>query len=138
MSDPRLDGTPPMTNSTRSANRAEPAPMTWTLWRPLLLLMAICFLAHFNRISISIAADLRIMEQYQISPAQMGWVYSAFLATYTLFMIPAGWLIDRRGTRFSLALVCFGSAVFVVLTGCVRLVAESSTAAFGFLVSFAP
>ncbi len=102
--------------------------------RLLLLLMAICFLAHFNRISITLAADLRLMERYQIATDQMGAIYSAFLVTYTLVMIPAGWLIDRLGTRFSLALVSFGSAAFVLLTGCVGLLNLSSTQAVAALV----
>jgi MFS family permease len=125
-----------MMNSTPLANHGagDPTAMTGPGRRLLLSLMAICFLAHFNRISMSVAGDLRLMEQYQISPTKMGTVYSAFLVTYTLFMIPAGWLIDRRGVRFSLEVVCFGSAIFVLLTGCVSLVAESSAVAFGALV----
>src|SRR5262249_17718786 len=93
-----------------------------------------CFLAHFNRISMSVAADLRMMKEYALSTTEMGTVYSAFLISYTLCMIPAGWLIDRRGVRFSLALVCLGSAVFVWLTGCVRMLTESATGAFALLV----
>jgi ACS family D-galactonate transporter-like MFS transporter len=93
--------------------------MTWPCWRLILLLMAICFLAHFNRNSMPVAADLRIMHEYKIEPTQMGFVYSAFLAAYTLFMIPGGWLIDRRGPRFAIQLMCLGSAIFVILTGLV-------------------
>ncbi|HEV3136621.1 MAG TPA: MFS transporter, partial [Pirellulales bacterium] len=109
--------------------------MTWPRWRLILLLMAICFLAHFNRVSMAVAGDMRIMTQYDISPTRMGIVYSAFLVAYTLFMIPGGWLIDWRGPRFSLQLVCFGSALFVVLTGCVGITVPSAAMAFpAFLV----
>lgn len=83
--------------------------------------MAICFVAHFNRLSMPIAADLRIMKQYGVTTTTMGWVYSAFLIAYTLCMIPGGWLIDWRGPRFALQMVCFGSAAFVGLTGCIGL-----------------
>jgi MFS transporter, ACS family, D-galactonate transporter len=98
------------------------------------LLMAICFLAHFNRVSMAIAADTRIMAQFGISTTSMGAVYSAFLTAYTLCMIPGGWLIDRLGPRFSLALVSFASAAFVVLTGGVGLMAGSATVALGALI----
>ncbi len=103
--------------------------MTWPAWRLVLLLMAICFVAHFNRVSMAVAGDLRIMREYAIEPTQMGLVYSAFLAAYTLFMIPGGWLIDRRGPRFALMLMCLGSAVFVVLTGLVGVATASAALA---------
>jgi len=93
--------------------------MTWPQWRLALLLVGVCFFGHFNRNAMVVAGDLRIMEQYAIAPQAMGWVYSAFLITYTLFMIPGGWLLDRRGPRFSLGLVCLGSAGFIVLTALV-------------------
>ena len=86
------------------------------------LLMAIALVSHFNRVSIATAGDTRIMAQYGISPTRMGVVYSAFLFTYTLFMIPGGLFIDRFGVRVALMTVCFGSAVFVALTGAVGLV----------------
>jgi MFS family permease len=97
--------------------------------------MAICFLAHFNRVSIAVAYTREIKNQYEISTTAIGWVYSAFLWAYTFFMVPGGWLIDRKGSRFSLVVVGVGSAVFAFLTGCVGLVATSALMAFtGFLI----
>ena len=90
-------------------------------WRLVGLLAAICFLGHFNRVSMAVAADLQIMPEYGISPTQMGLVYSAFLFAYTLTMIPGGWLIDEHGPRFALAAMCMLSALFVALTGVVGL-----------------
>lgn len=112
----------------------QPASTTWPRWRLLLLLMAVCFLAHFNRISMAVAADMRIMARYDLSTATMGTVYSAFLIAYTLAMIPGGWLIDRRGPLFSLSLVCFGSAAFIVLTAAVGRVSSAVSALAAFLV----
>lgn len=80
-------------------------------------LMALCFISHFNRASITSAGDERMMQQFGISPAQMGVVYSAFLMVYTLFMIPGGWMIDRRGPHLTLACMGFGSALFCAFTG---------------------
>jgi MFS family permease len=76
------------------------------------LLMSLCFISHLNRISMSVAGDARIMKQYDITPEEMGWVYSAFLIVYTVVMIPGGIFIDRYGWRASLVLVGCGSAVF--------------------------
>jgi len=88
-------------------------------WAVPLALMALCFISHFNRISMSVAGDERIMEQYKIAPKQMGIVYSAFLLVYTIFMIPGGFFIDRFGPRIALAVVGLGSAAFCMLTGMV-------------------
>ncbi len=109
--------------------------MAWPQWRLVLLLMAICFAAHFNRISMAVAGDMRIMKEYAISPTKMGAVYSAFLLAYTLSMIPGGWLIDRHGPRVAMQVVCLGSAVFVVITGCVGLLIDSGAAALGAFVA---
>src|ERR687891_491366 len=88
-------------------------------WIILGFLMALCFISHFNRASITSAGDERIMQQFSISPERMGVIYSAFLIVYTLFMIPGGWLIDRKGPRLALACMGFGSALFCILTGAI-------------------
>ncbi len=87
----------------------------------LALLMALCFLNHFNRASITSAGDERIMAQHHISPEQMGAVYSSFLIVYTLFMIPGGLFLDRTGPRLTLTLMAVGSAIFCGFTGLVGL-----------------
>lgn len=94
------------------------------------LLMTIALVSHFNRVSIATAGDTRIMHQYSISPTRMGVVYSAFLLTYTVFMIPGGLFIDRFGVRIALMTVCFGSATFVALTGAVGLVLTTAGSVF--------
>ena len=81
-------------------------PASRRRWGILGLLMALCFISHFNRASITSAGDERIMQQFGISPERMGVVYSAFLMVYTAFMIPGGWFLDRFGPR--VALVCMG------------------------------
>src|SRR5689334_15527201 len=97
-----------------------PVPrMSWVRWRIVLLLVAFSFLAHFNRVSISAAADLRIMKELSLTPTQMGFVYSAFILFYTLGMTPGGCFIDRFGPRTALLVVGLGSAVFIALTGLV-------------------
>ncbi len=86
-------------------------------WMILAFLMALCFISHFNRASITSAGDERIMQQFGISPERMGVIYSSFLVVYTVFMIPGGWLIDHRGPRFALVGMGLGSALFCVFTG---------------------
>jgi MFS family permease len=95
----------------------EAAGPTWVRWQIVGLLMAFAVMCHFNRISISVAGTDRIMTQYGIDEPTMGAVYLAFLLAYTLCMTPGGWFIDRFGPKIALAVVGFGSAIFVVLTG---------------------
>ena len=123
-----------MNASPLAAAQSSSPVMTWPHWRLVFLLMGICALSHFNRISMTVAADLRIMDRYGLSTTAMGTVYSAFLVSYTLFMIPCGWLIDRRGPAFALATVCFGSAVFIAFTAGVGLVSSAAVAFAALLV----
>ena len=104
-------------DSSRDASTAAPAQPTNVRWRVVGLLMALCFISHLNRVAMSVAADERIMEQFKITPTQMGGVYSAFLLVYSLCMIPGGFFIDRFGTRAALMFMGFGSACFGALTG---------------------
>src|SRR5436853_4197255 len=85
-------------------------------WMILAFLMALCFISHFNRASITSAGDERIMKQFAITPEQMGMIYSAFLIVYTIFMVPGGWFIDRYGARVALTCMGLGSAIFCAFT----------------------
>src|SRR4051812_42055799 len=87
------------------------------------LLMATAALGHFNRVGMAVAGGERLMKEYGLSETELGMVYSAFLLSYTLCMIPGGWLIDRFGAPFALTVMGFGMAVFVAATGAIGLVA---------------
>src|SRR5438045_5714183 len=93
--------------------RTQPAAARW---RILVLLMALCFISHFNRASMASAGDERLMKQFNITPQAMGWVYSAFLIVYTICMVPGGLFIDRFGPRAALMLMGFGTALFCAIT----------------------
>jgi MFS transporter, ACS family, D-galactonate transporter len=103
-------------------------------WRILLLLMALCFISHFNRISMTIAGDERIMPKYGFRPEQMGRVYAVFLVVYTTFMALGGVFIDRVGVRVALATMAIGSGAFAVLTGVAGLAILAPVALFSALV----
>ena len=95
-------------------------------WRILAILLAYSFLSWFNRLSMPVAYDVRISHQWKISKEEIGLVYSALLFTYMLCMTPGGWFADRRGPRLALGVMGLGSALFVILTGTVGLVAFSA------------
>jgi MFS family permease len=86
-------------------------------WRLVLMMMAFSFMNYFNRTSLPVAGVERIMPQYGVDPERMGLAYSAFLVTYTLFMVPGGFLVDRFGPKAALVMIGFGSAACAGLTG---------------------
>ena len=67
-------------------------------WPWVGLLCATATAAYLCRVNVSVAGAL-LMKELHLSQAQMGWVFSAFLFGYALFMVPGGALADRWGTR---------------------------------------
>lgn len=95
-----------------------PAPRpTNVRWLIVLFLMGFALLGHFNRVSISVAANAHFIGPDRLSEEQMGLVYSAFLVVYTLLMLPGGWAIDRLGPRLALAGMGLGLGFCAALTG---------------------
>ncbi|HAL37564.1 MAG TPA: MFS transporter [Polaromonas sp.] len=62
----------------------------------LLFLMAL--INYLDRIALSVAAK-PIAAEFDLSPIQMGYLFSSFLWTYLAFVIPAGILADRYGAK---------------------------------------
>jgi ACS family glucarate transporter-like MFS transporter len=86
----------------------------WTRSGVVALMFGLSVISYFDRTIMSIAGPSMITE-FGITPTQMGTVYSAFLLSYTLLMIPGGRLADRFGPRIVLAWMAFGSALFTAL-----------------------
>jgi MFS family permease len=78
------------------------------------LMVAFSVLSYFDRTLMSIAAP-SIMRQYGISETAMGAVFSAFLLSYALLMIPGGRLADRHGPRAVLTWVGAGAGLTTAL-----------------------
>lgn len=78
------------------------ATATNVRWLIVAMLMGFTILGHFNRVSISVAANEKFIGPGLLTAEQMGQVYSAFLLIYTLCMLPGGWVIDRIGPRLAM------------------------------------
>jgi MFS family permease len=114
---------------------AQHSPSPARIWGGVVpLLVAWSLVSYVNRLSMTAAGDARVMDQYGWSPTRMGTVYSAFLVTYTICMIPGGLYIDKFRPKAALLTVGIGSAVFEGLTGVVGLTTADGAAAYVALV----
>src|SRR5689334_8917431 len=93
-----------------------PARPTNIRWLIVAMLVGLVFLAHFNRIAISVAGSERFIG-HGLSEEEMGRVYFAFLLVYTIGMLPGGWVIDRFGPRWALTIMGLGLGVCAAMTG---------------------
>jgi MFS transporter, ACS family, glucarate transporter len=87
----------------------------------LSLVFALAVITYLDRLCIS-AAMPSMAAEFNLTPDQKGWVFSAFTLAYAAFEIPSGWLGDRFGARLTLMRIVLWWSVFTALTG----------AAFGF------
>src|SRR5580698_2166813 len=78
------------------------------------LMFGFSMVSYFERTIISIAGP-ELMKAFNLSPTQMGSIYSAFILGYALLMIPGGYITDRLGGRLTLALMGGLSALFTAL-----------------------
>jgi MFS family permease len=85
------------------------------------LLFALAVITYLDRLCIS-AAMPSMAGEFNLTPDQKGWIFSAFTIAYAAFEIPSGWLGDRFGARLTLTRIVLWWSAFTVLTG----------AAFGF------
>ena len=72
-----------------------------------LMLFSLAMINYIDRVTLSFAAA-PISKDFGLSPVALGYLFSSFLWTYTIFLIPMGMLVDRFGAKrvagFGLAL----------------------------------
>ncbi|MEW5980013.1 MAG: MFS transporter [Acidobacteriota bacterium] len=84
-------------------------------WIVVSLMIGLSTTSYIDRTIISIAGP-HIIKEFGLSETQMGSIYSAFILSYALFMVPGGWLTDRFGPRLTLTAMGVGAALFTALT----------------------
>jgi MFS family permease len=62
------------------------------------LLMALGTINYIDRINLSVAST-PVAKAFHLSPVALGFLFSSFSWTYIVFVVPAGLLVDRLGTR---------------------------------------
>jgi ACS family glucarate transporter-like MFS transporter len=63
-----------------------------------LLLFSLSMINYTDRVALSVAAQ-SVSREFHLSPVAMGYLLSAFVWSYALFLIPMGLAIDRYGTK---------------------------------------
>ncbi len=89
-------------------------------WVMGLLLGIGVLINYFDRINLSVAAP-QMKEAFNLSPAEMGLLFSAFFWPYALLQVPAGLFLDRFGVtrvgRWGAFLWGLASAITVFASG---------------------
>jgi len=63
-----------------------------------LMLFSLAMINYIDRVTLSFAAA-PISKEFELSPVALGYLFSSFLWTYTVFLIPMGILVDRFGAK---------------------------------------
>jgi MFS transporter, ACS family, glucarate transporter len=79
------------------------------------LLAGFSITAYIVRVNVTVAAE-PIMHEFGLSPVQLGWIFSAFLLSYTAFNMPSGTWADRSGPRRILAAAGLSWCALTILT----------------------
>ena len=63
-----------------------------------ILLFTLVLINYMDRVALSVAAK-PVASEFALSPVAMGYLFSSFLWTYLLCLIPIGMAVDRIGTK---------------------------------------
>ncbi|MBD9645737.1 MULTISPECIES: MFS transporter [Pantoea] len=96
-----------------SAVHAKPTRRRYITLLMIFITVVICYV---DRANLAVASA-HIQEEFGITKAQMGYVFSAFAWLYTLCQIPGGWFLDRVGSRLTYFIAIFGWSVATLLQG---------------------
>ncbi|HEX3085714.1 MAG TPA: MFS transporter [Pyrinomonadaceae bacterium] len=84
-----------MQTNSAPAESLNQSPQRWWL---LALLFVAMLISYVHRGAFSVAAPFMATELH-LSKAEIGIILSAFFWVYAFMQIPAGWVVDRFGTR---------------------------------------
>lgn len=80
-----------------SAVQARPTRRRYITLLMIFITVVICYV---DRANLAVASA-HIQEEFGITKAEMGYIFSAFAWLYTLCQIPGGWFLDRVGSRLT-------------------------------------
>ena len=80
-----------------SVTAAKPGRRRYLTLIMIFITVVICYV---DRANLAVASA-HIQEEFGITKAEMGYVFSAFAWLYTLCQIPGGWFLARVGSRLT-------------------------------------
>lgn len=98
------------------AANAAALPRTNVRSRMLAVVVLAVVINYLDRAILGIASP-SIRAEFAISPAEMGFVFSAFSWSYLFFQIPGGVFLDRFGNRLVYTIALLGWSAFTLLQG---------------------
>jgi D-galactonate transporter len=90
-------------------------------WMVVAVLTVLSIVNYLDRGNLSIAAPL-IMKDLHISTTEMGFILSSFVWPYAIMNLPAGWAVDRFGTKVLMSVSVAIWSIVSVLTGFARAI----------------
>ena len=100
-------------------------------WVLIFWMFLISAISYLDRVNMSIAGQF-LQKELNLSNAELGYVFSAFVFGYALSQAPAGRVADRLGPRKVIALATLWWGAFTALTASVSVAVPS---AFAILIS---
>ena len=97
----------------------------------LSFLAALSVITFIDRLAIAVTGPT-MQKDLNISPAQWGWVLSAYVIAYAVFEVPSGALGDRHGYRKELSRITIWWSVFTAATALCRNFWQLASARFLF------
>jgi ACS family D-galactonate transporter-like MFS transporter len=84
-------------------------------WGIALLVLSVC-INYIDRGNLSVAAPV-LAPELSLNASKLGLLFSAFFATYSVFQIVSGWLVDRYNVNWVYAAGFFVWSLATLLTG---------------------
>ena len=92
--------------------------MKGTRWIVLSVLIFGSFIAYVLRTNVSIVGET-MMHDLGMTEVQLGMVFSAFAAGYTIFQFPGGIFGDRFGPRFAITAIAIAWGLLTIITAAI-------------------
>ncbi len=111
------------------------APSSFRVRRVLLaLIIGFAFTGYVQRTSVAVAAQ-RMMPELGLTQVQVGWLFTAFLLTYSVFQLPGALVGQWLGGRRMLSVIGFATVVASIFTSIAPALATGGALFMGLLAA---
>jgi len=105
--------------TVKGAADTAPPSVAYRRWLIVILLALATVVAYMDRVNLSVALiDVHFKTFFGLTNTDRGLANSAFFWSYAVLQIPAGWIVDRYGSKYPIA---FAFGVWSLLTAATAL-----------------